>query len=345
LVELIKGLSKREEIEMELVLTKGYIHYTSIIKTDVRIHFLLREGKSNDFKLSIDFYKLAKRINPDLIHVWGNVAAYICIPTQFLLRIPVINNQIAGAPEKFKKQHLISKIPILVANRVIANSLAGLRSYKVPKKKSNVIYNGFDFSRIENLLDKKLILKMLQIETKFVVGMVASFNMYKDYETYVSSAIKVLDNRNDVTFLCIGAGESDIYKKMAKESHPNRIKFLGPKKDVENYMNICDLGVLATYTEGISNAILEFMALGKPVIATDGGGTKEIISDCKSGFLVGKRATEDIAGKINYLLSNPKIYNEYSNESIQIVKNKFSFNKMLDKFEKEYANNVKRKRE
>ena len=50
-------------------------------------------------------------------------------------------------------------------------------------------------------------------------------------------------------------------------------------------MDIC---LLSTFTEGISNSIMEYMALGKPVIATDGGGTKEIVDDGETGFLIGQ---------------------------------------------------------
>ena len=71
---------------------------------------------------------------------------------------------------------------------------------------------------------------------------------------------------------------------------------------LESIINICHCGVLSTFTEGISNAVMEYMALGKPVLVTDGGGSKEIVVDGKTGLLCEKRNAEDLAEKILYLI-------------------------------------------
>jgi len=56
--------------------------------------------------------------------------------------------------------------------------------------------------------------------------------------------------------------------------------------------------------EGISDAVMEYMALGKPVIATDGGGTKELVIDNSTGYLIKPESAKDLARKILYLLEH-----------------------------------------
>ena len=83
------------------------------------------------------------------------------------------------------------------------------------------------------------------------------------------------------------------------------IRFLGERKDVEALVQLMDIGVLCTFTEGISNAVMEYMAAGKPVIVTDGGGSCELVADDETGFLVAPFNPESVAEKIEALLNEP----------------------------------------
>lgn len=136
--------------------------------------------------------------------------------------------------------------------------------------------------------------------------MVASFSNYKDYRTYIQAANRVLNKVNYITFLCIGSGDDKTYRELVDPESKKFVKFLGRQENVESIMNICNIGILLTYTEGISNSIMEFMALGKPVIATDGGGIKELIIDRETGFLIPPKSPMVLAEKIIVLLKKYK---------------------------------------
>ena len=81
LVELIVGLSKYPDIKMELVLTKKDIFYTKIYQTGIKVHFLDKTGIKKDPRIFYHFFKISRKFKPDLIHVWGNMAALLAIPT------------------------------------------------------------------------------------------------------------------------------------------------------------------------------------------------------------------------------------------------------------------------
>jgi glycosyltransferase involved in cell wall biosynthesis len=103
-------------------------------------------------------------------------------------------------------------------------------------------------------------------------------------------------------------------------------------------MNMCDIGILATYTEGISNSIMEFMALGKPVVATDGGGTKELVIGGETGFLIKPKSVEELVSKIEYLLNNDKIASSMGMKAKERIKQEFSMKKMINSFVDLYNN-------
>ena len=165
LVELIKGLSTQPGIEMEIVLTKREIDYEDILNVDIKIHYLIR-SKPKDPKIFFKFYKIASKIKPDFIHVWGRMVAIYAIPTKLLLNIPMINNEITDASPIVLPPEPSLKLTFRFSDKLISNSLAGLKAYDAPAKKSTVIYNGFDFDRIKNLVEKSEIRNKFNIKTK-----------------------------------------------------------------------------------------------------------------------------------------------------------------------------------
>ena len=339
LVELIKGLSDNNEIEMEIVLTKENVHYEEIFSTGIKIHYALRNFKK-DLSPFYRFYKIAKNFSPDIIHVWSNLVAYYAIPAKVMLRIPMINNQITNAKVSNGNRFLGHKFPFLFSDRIISNTMAGLDAYRPPDEKSRVIYNGFDFKRIENLEDSKLVRKRFGITTDKVIAMVASFNEKKDYKCYLEAAKILLEDDEEITFLCIGAGNFEPYMELVGEQYKTRILFLGRQANVESIMSICKIGVLVTrfsHAEGISNALLEFCALGIPVVASDSGGNKEIVKNGESGYLIPLSSSMDLANRIQDIINDDHKQIVLGQNARRIVTEKFTIGKMIDSFLDEYT--------
>ncbi len=336
LVELIKGLKKYPDIEMELVLTRKDIHYTDIFDTGIKIHYTIRKGLKKDPRLFWKFYKIVKKFKPDIIHVWGNMVAVYAIPAKVILGIPMINNQITNVPINSKTNTIFNRIGFKFSDRIISNSKAGLKAYHIDRKKSNYIYNGFDFDRLSNLKSREKIKTQFKINTEIVVGMFATFSKYKDYDSYIKAAIITCKNYNNVTFLSVGDGNYQKYMEQIPYDLKNKILFYRKQKNVESIMNVCDIGVLASFSEGISNSLLELMALGKPVVASGKGGTEELIED--NGFIIEAMNPELLAEKIKILIENKSLRKTMGEKSLEIVRKKFNINKMVSSFYKEYKN-------
>jgi glycosyltransferase involved in cell wall biosynthesis len=334
-IELLKGLKPNPLIEFELVIMKEEVHYKEVFSLGIKIHFILRKT-SKDLSVFRKFYSICKSYNPDIVHCFDSMTAVYLIPSCYLLHIKFINGLVSNAPERLKfsdASWLRSKLTFPFSTLIIGNSNAGLTSYKAPKSKSLVIHNGFDFKRTVNLIDKEDIRRELNINTKFFVGMVASFSKFKDYKTYFKAAESVLSNRKDVTFVAIGSNtDSPEALSLINNEYRNFIHLLGKKSNIESYVNAMDVCILSTFTEGISNSIMEYMALGKPVVATSGGGTNEIVEDGETGFLIKPSDSAELFEKIQLLLDDLDLRVKMGNSGFKRVTKLFSINSMVSKY-------------
>lgn len=335
LTELIKGLQKQQDVTFEIVVMNKDVHFTEIFDLGIKVHFIIRKSKK-DFSVFFQLYKICKQFRPDIIHCWDSMTAVYSVPVSKLLGIKLVNGMIVDCPSvrNFRnKTWLRGKLTFPFSNMIIGNSNAGLSAYGVSKKKSVCIYNGFNFDRILNVSNPDLIRQKLSITTRYVVGMVASFSIYKDYKSYYKAVELILKKRDDVTFLAVGdKTDSAESTALIKNEFLPFIRLAGRQSDVESYIAAMDVCVLSTFTEGISNSILEYMASAKPVVATDGGGTKEIVTEDKTGFLVKAESPEALAERITQLLENENLRREMGESGKFRVFNDFSIDHMVDQY-------------
>lgn len=337
-VQFIKNISNKNEIKIKIVLLDSIIHYKEILEYSVDLVILYRRLKKDPRVIS-QLFHICRKWKPNIIHAWGAVPSIYAIPIAKIMKIKIINAMISNAPNKLGvKQFIRSKLTFPFSDLIQSNSKAGLISYRV-KNKGNVIYSGFDFKRLKNLIPKEILIREFNIKTKYIVGMVASFRDQKDYLSFISASEILLSMRKDITFICVGDGPN-LSKVKKRIKYPDYMIFAGKRNDVESIINIFDIGVLITnldkHGEGISNTIMEYMALEKPVIATEGGGTNEIVVDGKTGFLIPHKQPEVISEKVIYLLNNPEVLVEMGKESKQRIMESFTIDEMVRKHIIEY---------
>jgi glycosyltransferase involved in cell wall biosynthesis len=349
LIELLKGLKTQKNVRFQVVVLSASPSYDSYVKDLGEKNYFLERKVKKDLSIFLKLYKICKQFQPDVIHSWESMCSVYVTPIAKILGIQFINGLIRNVPPNlrpFGKRWIREKLTFPFSDIILANSYAGLRSFKVSKRKGYCIHNGFDFLRIENLQERESIRRKFNISTPNVVGMVGTFNIRKDYKTFLLSAMHILQKRKDVTFVAVGDGSNaredegrSTFEKcqaMVKAEFEERIKFFGKQKDVESIVNIFDVGVLLTnrnvHGEGISNSIMEYMALAKPVIATDGGGTGEIVVNDKTGFLLGSSNVEAIAERIEFLLDNKEIATAMGNAGKERLFREFSLEKMTDRY-------------
>jgi len=346
LLQLIQGMNARGYNDIQLILIDNQIDYPEIYDANVRIDIVNKERASrNPLTICRRLHKLISEYNPDIVQVWG-ILATLYVDLAFIrMKFKYILSYVADCnkPAFFSAENLINRLSVPRACAVIGNSYAGLTAYSIPESKAHCIYNGYNSERKIKVqgLDISEKKKQLNINTRYVISMVGRVCEHKDFRAYINVARKILDSRRDVTFLAIGKGpQLQYYKNQLSSQEEEYIRFLGFRNDTDELLKMSDISILCTdyrhHQEGISNVILESMNLGKPVIATDGGGSPEIISDGIDGFLIRENNVKDCVEKIELLLNNEDIYNDISVAAVEKVTDKFSLKQSVAAYLKLY---------
>lgn len=326
------------------------IHYPAFYKLNIPYDIIKKDAGQSALSVFSQFYAVCKKYKPNLIHTWGRIQSLYALPAVIFQRIPLVNSQITSAPPPSSRGFLnamVDHINFNFSKVILSNSRAGIVAYTPPAEKRKVIYNGINLNRFHNLPDTCTVKSKYGISTPYAVIMSASFSPNKDYDLFYNVASRVTTIRNDVTFIGIGVSHDERkFRALQSLAHANnRILFPGRIDDVEALVNACDIGVLFSnrnvHGEGISNSIMEYMALSKPVIANDAGGTKEIVHHNKNGYLIKDHTEEEIVKLILELLDDKDKAKAFGEASREIIEESFSLERMGDAFEQVYLEALK----
>lgn len=178
-------------------------------------------------------------------------------------------------------------------NRVIAVSNAlKERVVSIGVKTGNiaVILNGVDINLFRPVDTNEIRMKYgLKLDKKYILY-VGNLYLVKGVD-YLIKSFKLLSSiQKNVDLIIIGDGrqKSNLLKQVHDDQLEGRVKFLGTKRheEISSWINCCDLFVLPSISEGCPNVLLEAMACGKPIVASNIGGIPEIIDSSKYGILV-----------------------------------------------------------
>jgi glycosyltransferase involved in cell wall biosynthesis len=172
-----------------------------------------------------------------------------------------------------------------------------------------------------------------------VLVCVSNFFAYKGHEDLVAAVAKVAEDFPDATYVLIGrnAGALEGTRALAEDLGVlPRIRFAGPRADVFDFLRAADLFVHPSHQEGFSNAILEAMAAGLPVVACDVGGNPEAVADGETGRLVPPRCPEELAEAISELLGDEGKRRAMGEAGKRRAEERFSLGRMVAEIEAMY---------
>ena len=166
-----------------------------------------------------------------------------------------------------------------------------------PRGKFRLIYNGVDPGRFSGM-DKLAAKEALGLPQGPVVGTVAALVPVKGLEYFLEAARSVSSEVPRTAFVIAGGGVlEETLRKMAKDLGLD-VRFLGPRKDVPLVLSALDVFVLPSLSEGMGLSIMEAMAAGLPVVATEVGGVPELVVDGRTGILVPPKDPDALAEAI-----------------------------------------------
>ena len=293
---------------------------------------------------------VAKHEKVDIIHTFFEKSEVMGWLTARLIGIPIwiTSRRDLG----FKRKKIYDRIFRLTAKdckKCVANCNAvreqAIQQENLPSEKIEVIYNGIDFSGYQEALkDKSLRVELGIVDGTLLVGLIANFNFeIKGHVYFLGAAKKILEKVPNVKFVLVGDGPlRPRYEEVAQELNlNNNVYFLGKRTDVPTIISNLDVSVLSSTNEGFSNVIMESMAVGKPVVATNVGGSREMVTDGVTGYLVPPADSQSMANAIIDLLENPDKAMAMGSAGRDVVKERFTVETMVKKYEELYFSLLK----
>ncbi|MCL5674197.1 MAG: glycosyltransferase family 4 protein [Candidatus Omnitrophica bacterium] len=214
------------------------------------------------------------------------------------------------------------------------------------KKKFSIIRSGFDVKKyMEADTMREKTRQALGIkENEILLGMIGRLFYLKGHDYLLNVFSKMTKDYPGLKLLIIGGGilQNKFETFVKKNNISEKVIFTGLVKGekIPELVSAMDFGVHTSLREGLPKAVAQIMAGGKPVIAFDVDGTKEIVRDSFTGFLVPAKDEVILEEKISILIKDPVFRQKMGNNSRKIIEQNFSTEKMLDEIEKLYLNIV-----
>jgi len=316
LVEILKNIDK-SRFELGVVTFNKNQHYTQQV-TQLADYFKYIEKQSNKLKPLTAIWQVYQEFKPNIVHTWDSLSSfYSYLPSKYFKAI-IIDGSIRDAGVDKGWNYHFKRFFLKRATLIISNSFAGLSAYKV---EGTVLYNAIDTSRFLTPSQNP----------EFNLIMTANFSSYKDQQTFLNAAIAlVYDQFVDNVYLLGDGPYLKTYMNWVDKEYPDiahKFYFAGSVANVEEYLSNCKIGVLCStpeYSEGLSNAVLEYMAAGLIPIVTNLGGSSEIIEDEINGYLIEPKDHSKIIELVCWLKNDPGIMKTLKSNAKNTILEKFS---------------------
>ncbi|MFA6918789.1 MAG: glycosyltransferase family 4 protein [Patescibacteria group bacterium] len=348
---LLKEFAKDKDLQIDLITSSLDKYKEEVFADNIKIYYLdigkqgnIHYQSNKDLiKYAFKAHKLAKRLNQqnsyDLVHAFfgipcGFVAMLLKRPYIVSLRgsdVPFYNKRFYWL-DKFIFQHL-SKVIWKKAKAVVANSqgLKDLAQKTVPNQEVAVIYNGIDMDEFRPVADKS---------GEFTIISTSRLIRRKGIEHLISAFIDFEKIYHDAKLIIVGDGDlkDELSSIVNSAGVDGKVDFHGSvshDKLPELYRS-ADVFVLPSLNEGMSNSLLEAMASGLAIIATDTGGTGELVDD-QNGIIVAQNSAAEIYDALETIYNDKDLLNQMkisSREKVAV----FSWAKVGERYKSIYNN-------
>ncbi len=276
----------------------------------------------SDLSAFLSLVRMIRREKPQIVHTHTSKAGFLGRWAAWLCRVPIIVHTPHGhvfwgyfgpcrtrlfiALERWTAR--ITTQLIMLTEREKADHL---RFRIAPEEKFAVIHSGVDLSLFRtDPVRKAEIRSALEIPSEnIVIATVGRLTAVKGQDTLIRAIAKCLRQGGKVFLLILGEGElrSDLEALSAELGIAGAVRFLGWRSDVASVVDACDIFCLPSLNEGMGKAIVEAMAMGKPVIASDVGGIPDLVIPGENGILVPPGDSNALAKAILNLRDHPEV--------------------------------------
>ncbi|MBI4367037.1 MAG: glycosyltransferase [Deltaproteobacteria bacterium] len=288
---------------------------------------------------------------PPIVHFFLPAAYILGAPLAIIARVPIrlmsrrsLNRYQKNYPVLRRIERLLhSRMQILLGNsQAVINELRAETNGKTPIE---LIYNGVNLEKRPQPLGPIDNVPAIRNPDELVLIIVANLVRYKGHsDLFHALAMHAEKLPRSWTLLCVGRddGLAANLQELAQTLQIDRhIQLLGPRTDVAPLLASADIGILCSHEEGFSNAILEGMAAGLPMVVTDVGGNAEAVVDRESGIVVPAHDPKSLGAAILELASDPDLMKRMGAAGSRRVETLFSLEQCVRRYDDLYRRLVR----
>ncbi len=315
-----------------------------------RVRLMCLEQKQKRFSVQVvPLANVIRQVKPNIVHSrnWGALEAVVA--ARWARSCSVIHSEHGvemNPSAEPRRRSAFRRIAFELADRVfsVSHQLRDMLAQRTgfPTRKIEVIHNGVETKRFRHdvVARRQFRSELGVFKEEFCIGCVGRLNPIKDYPTMLRAAEVLSKSHRAWRLFIVGAGADLPRLEKFVDDRPalrDRVRFLGPSNRIPEFLNAMDVYVLPSLCEGISNSLLEAMATGLPVIASETGGNPELIVEGRSGLLFPVGGYQHLAEQLVLLHGQTSLREELGRNASARAREHFSLGSMVEKYERMYA--------
>lgn len=347
LIKLVNGLSK-DRFRVCLVCFDNptwFRRNASVFQCETTVFKMNRFKRPSTYASFLRLMAFLRDYRPHIVHTFFPVSNVIGVLASRLAGVKNIVSSRRDYGEWMNPQYtLATRIANKWVRKIVVNS-HGVRKLTeevegVDVEKIEVLHNGIDPTLFQNMHSDIDLMKRLDIPPDDkVVGIVGNFRPMKHHETFIRAAHEILAAKKNVKFVLVGgaATAEPIQQQMMELGKTlgieGKLRFCGAQGDVRPYLSIMDVGVNCSEREGLSNAVMEYMAAGVPCVVSNAGGNPDLITHDVEGLTFGLDDYKTLASHVLRLLGDKELRERLSTRAREKVGRKMSLHAMISNYE------------
>jgi len=291
----------------------------------------------------LKLFFISIKYKPCVIHGFLPLGNFIASTTAFFSRVKCIISKRALGTHQDKNSlwRYIDNTSNYLSNVVTANSLGVLNDALSRecfiKDKIKLVYNGIDLEDYsDSLIQRSKQRKILNLlDEDIAIICIANLIPYKGHIDLLTAFSFICKKNPNVKLFLAGDDrgiQNELTNKSIELNIENNVSFCGIVNDIPQLLSAMDVGILASHEEGFSNAIMEYLSAGLPVVATNVGGNEEILCNAPGCYLCRVRDVENIALTLIRVID--ELHSNSFNRELRIglIKDNYSINTMLKNY-------------
>jgi glycosyltransferase involved in cell wall biosynthesis len=323
------------------------------LKIDIIPNMVRELNPLTDFKAYLDLKKYFKENKFDVVHTHASKAGIIGRAAAWAAQVPTVihtvhgpafhryekpwKNKIYIAAEKFaaKRCHKIVCVADAMTSQFLDAGISKPEMYRT-------VYSGMNLEDYLELKGNTELRQELGIpQDAILIGKIARLFELKGHEYIIAAAKKVISENPKVHFLFLGDGllKDELTSEIAKHGLTDHFHMPGliPPYDVPKYVDIMDIVCHLSLREGLPRAVVQGLAAKKPVVAYNLDGAPEVVFNDKTGYLCPAESIKEVEDALLKLVASKELRDELGENGRELVKSKFSWQKMVDDLEDVYS--------